>query len=108
MQSLNLTLTDAAREEIDAFMERVDYDESIPSLIRHPRRHSDGTPAGEQWLVNAYKPERIRFFELLGESSGVEFFFKCDGVVILLWQPSLASVLQGRTLDYSMRRYVLR
>ena len=108
MQSLNLTLTEAARAAIDSFMEALDYDEGIPCLTRHRYLAREGRPASEHWTVGAYHPDRVRFFEQLRSNTGLEFFFKCDGVVLLLWQPALANCLQGRTLDYSLRRYQLR
>lgn len=105
MQPLNLTLTDAARAAIDKFMEGLDYDESIPCLTFSRIVSRDGgSPAG-QWTVGAYHPDRVRFFEQLRRNTGLEFFFKCDGLVLLLWQPALASALNGRTLDYSFHRY---
>jgi hypothetical protein len=105
MQALNLTLTDAARAAIDKFMEGLDYDESIPCLRRMRIVALDGSVPVEQWTVDAYHPDRVRFFEQLRANTGLEFFFKCDGLVLLLWQPALANTLHGRTLDYSYQRY---
>ena len=107
MQPLNLTLTDAARAAIDQYMEGLDYDESIPCLIHGRTVSRDGSAAMDQWTVGAYHPDRLRFFEQLRVNTGLEFFFKCDGLVLLLWQPALANTLRGRTLDYSYRRYHL-
>lgn len=107
MQPLNLTLTDAARAAIDKFMEGLDYDESIPSLIHARIVSCGGNAATDQWTVGAYHPDRVRFFEQLRVNTGLEFFFKCDGLVLLLWQPTAVNTLRGRTLDYSYRRYHL-
>jgi hypothetical protein len=101
---LNLRLTEAARAAIDSFMAGLDYDESVPCLVRI-REH--GAPQ-EKWTVGAYHPERVRFFEQLRRATGLEFFFECDGLVFLLWQPQLATALEGKTLDYSFRRYHVR
>ena len=108
MQTLNLSLTDSARAAIDAFMAGLDYEESIPCLTHHRLVANTGHHAGRQWTVGAFHPERVRFFEQLCRSTGTEFFFKCDGVVLLLWQPALAPLLCGRTLDYTVGRYLLR
>ena len=105
MQALNLNLTEAARVAIDRFMEDLDYDESVPCLTRERTLACGQYPPGDYWTVGAYHPDRIRFFEQLRANTGMEFFFKCDGVVLLLWQPCLASTLQGRTLDYVCQRY---
>jgi hypothetical protein len=105
MQPLNLTLTDAARAAIDKFMEGLDYDESIPCLTRSRSLSCDGNQAAEQWTVGAFHPDRVRFFEQLRLNTGIEFFFKCDGLVLLLWQPALERILHGRTLDYAFRKY---
>ena len=105
MQPLNLTLTDAARAAIDKFMEGLDYDESIPCLTRSRSVSCDGGAPAELWTVGAFHPDRVRFFEQLRLSTGLEFFFKCDGLVLLLWQPALDKELCGRTLDYAFRRY---
>jgi hypothetical protein len=105
MQPLNLTVTDAARGAIDKFMEGLDFDESIPCLTRMRTVSLDGTPPTDRWTVGAYHPDRVRFFEQLRVNTGLEFFFTCDGLVLLLWQPTLPSTLRGRTLDYSLQRY---
>jgi hypothetical protein len=105
-ESLNLRLTDAARAAIDSFMAQLDYDEGVPCLLRS--RASEGGRCGEKWTIGAYHPDRIRFFEQLRRATGLEFFFECDGLVFLLWQPQLASTLHGKTLDYSFRRYLIR
>jgi hypothetical protein len=101
---LNLHLTEAARAAIDSFMASLDYDEGVPCLLRQ-RASVAGGRSEEKWTVGAYHPDRIRFFEQLRRATGFEFFFECDGLVFLLWQPQLASTLQGKTLDYSFRRY---
>jgi len=105
---LDLRLTDAARNAIDGYMASLDYDEGVPCLLRVRDAAVSGAPAREKWTVGAYHPERVRFFEQLRRSTGLEFFFQCDGLVFLLWQPRLASSLQGKTLDYSLQRYVVR
>ncbi len=105
---LDLRLTDSARSAIDTLMAKMDFDEGVPSLLRVREAAVNGSPAGEHWTVGAYHPERIRFFEQLRRVSGLEFFFRCDGVVFLLWQPELAALLEGKVLDYSLRRYVVR
>jgi hypothetical protein len=104
-KSLNLRLTEAARGAIDSFMAGLDYDEGIPCLLRH---RDGGEPHSEKWTIGAYHPERVRFFEQLRRATGLEFFFECDGLVFLLWQPQLAAALDGKTLDYSFRRYHVR
>jgi hypothetical protein len=103
-RSINLRLTEAARAAIDAFMAGLDYDEGVPVLLRDRASTEDGR-CEEKWTVRAYHPDRIRFFEQLCRATGLEFFFECDGLVFLLWQPQLAATLQGKTLDYSFRRY---
>jgi hypothetical protein len=108
MQSLNLNLTDSARAAIDSFMAGLDYDESIPCLTRNRFPAHEGRGASDYWTVCAYHPDRVRFFEQLCRNSGAEFFFRCDGLVFLLWQPAVAGMLQNKTLDYSLRRYHLR
>ena len=105
---LDLRLTDPARCAIDAMMAKMDFDEGVPCLLRSREAAVNGSPPGEHWTVGAYHPERIRFFEQLRCVTGLEFFFRCDGLVFLLWQPELAAVLEGKVLDYSLRRYVLR
>ncbi|MFM9969857.1 MAG: hypothetical protein ACKVQK_15820 [Burkholderiales bacterium] len=107
MQPLDLRLTDTARAAIDKCMESLDYDECLPYLIRSCWVSRDGQAPREVWAVGAYPPDRVRFFEQLRANTGMEFFYKCDGVVLLLWQPSLAAWLHGRTLDYSLQRYVV-
>ncbi len=97
--SLNLRLTEAARAAIDGFMASLDYDEGVPCLLRSRELAKNGGGGGEKWTVGAYHPERIRFFEQLRRATGLEFFFECDGLVFLLWQPQLASTLEGKTLD---------
>jgi hypothetical protein len=106
--TLDLRLTDAARAAIDSFMSGLDYDEGVPCLVRSRDAAANGMPAREKWIVGAYHPERVRFFEQLRKVTGLEFFFTCDGVRMLLWQPQLAATLQGKTLDYSFRRYHVR
>jgi hypothetical protein len=106
-ESLNLRLTEAARAAIDSFMAGLDYDEGVPCLLRS-RASAEGGRCDEKWTVGAYHPDRIRFFEQLRRATGLEFFFECDGLVFLLWQPQLASTLRGKTLDYSFRRYLVR
>jgi hypothetical protein len=101
--ALNLRLTDAARAAIDAAMGRHDH-EGVPGLLRS--RHY-GDPR-EKWTVGSYGPSRIRFFEQLARVTGLEFFFDCDGLILLVWQPNLAAALEGKTLDYSFQRYVVR
>ncbi len=105
---LDLRLTDSARSAIDALMSKMDFDEGIPCLLRYRDAAVNGSATGDHWTVGAYHPERIRFFEQLRRVSGLEFFFRCDGLVILLWQPELAAVLEGKVLDYALRRYVVR
>jgi hypothetical protein len=107
-ERLDLRLTDAARNAIDGFMAKLDYDEGIPCLLRIREAAVSGMPAREKWTVGAYHPERLRFFEQLRRATGLEFFFQCDGLVLLLWQPQLPSDLRGKTLDYSLQRYLLR
>jgi hypothetical protein len=104
--SLNLRLTEAARAAIDDYMARLDYDEGVPCLVRH-RDAGDGV-GEEKWMIGAFHPERVRFFEQLKRATGLEFFFECDGTIFLLWQPQLAKTLSGKTLDYSFRRYLVR
>ena len=105
--TLDLRLTDSARAAIDSLMASVDYDEGVPCLLRSRDAPAMGQ-TGEKWTVGAYHPDRIRFFEQLNRITGLEFFFQCDGLVILLWQPELAETLEGKTLDYSFRRYLVR
>jgi hypothetical protein len=105
---LDLRLTDAARAAIDGFMASLDYDEGVPCLLRSRDAAVNGARPQEKWTVGAYHPERVRFFEQLRRSTGLEFFFQCDGLVFLLWQPRLAATLEGKTLDYSLRRYLVR
>jgi hypothetical protein len=106
--TLDLRLTDSARAAIDAMMATLDFDEGVPCLLCSREAAVNGSPAGEHWTVGAYHPERIRFFEQLRCVSGLEFFFRCDGLVFLLWQPELARLLEGKVLDYCFRRYVVR
>jgi hypothetical protein len=101
--ALNLRLTEAARSAIDASMANVDH-EGVPALLRS-WHHGDPR---EKWTVGCYDPGRIRFFEQLARVTGLEFFFDCDGLILLMWQPNLAPALEGKTLDYSFRRYVVR
>ncbi len=105
---LDLRLTDSARSAIDAMMAKSDFDEGVPCLLRSRDAAVNGSPPGEQWTVGTYHPDRIRFFEQLRRVSGLEFFFRCDGLVFLLWQPELAAALEGKVLDYAFRRYVVR
>jgi hypothetical protein len=105
---LNLRLTEAARAAIDGFMAKLDYDEGVPCLLRQRDAAIEGGRCEEKWTVGAYHPDRIRFFEQLRRATGLEFFFECDGLVFLLWQPQLATTLQGKTLDYSFQRYLIR
>ena len=103
-RSINLRLTDAARAAIDAAMAKLDDDEGVPGLLRS-REHGD---SDDKWTVGSYGPNRVRFFQQLARVTGLDFFFDCDGLVLLVWQPNLVPVLEGKTLDYSYRRYVLR
>lgn len=107
-RSLNLRLTESARAAIDSFMSGLEYDEGVPCLLRSRSAAVNGDPVKEKWTVGAYHPDRIRFFEQLRTSTGLEFFFECDGLVMLLWQPHLASTLAGKTLDYSLQRWMIR
>lgn len=107
-ERLDLRLTDSARAAIDSFMAGLDYDEGVPCLLRIRDAALNGSPSREKWTVGAYHSERVRFFEQLRRSTGFEFFFQCDGLVFLLWQPQLAAVLRGKTLDYSLQRYLVR
>ena len=47
-------------------------------------------------------------FHCFNSSFEFEFFFECDGLVFLLWQPQLASSLEGKVLDYAYQRYHVR
>jgi hypothetical protein len=100
---LNLRLTDAARVAIDAAMVTLDH-EGVPGLLRS-RHHGDPR---EKWTVGSYDQKRVLFFEQLARVTGLDFFFDCDGLILLVWQPNLVPVLEGKTLDYSFRRYVVR
>jgi hypothetical protein len=100
---LPLRLTEDARAAIDAFMASQD-DECMPGLDVN---HRFGEPR-EQWRVCAFGPERIRFFEHLAKCFGYDFFYECDGMIFILPQSHLPPRLSGRTLDYMLKRYVLR
>ena len=105
---LDLRLTEAARAAIDSFMAKLDYDEGVPCLLRNRSAAVNGDPAKEHWSVGAYHPDRIKFFEQLTVATGLDFFFECDGLVMLLWQPQLARTLSGKTLDYALQRWLVR
>lgn len=100
---LNLRLTDAARVAIDGAMAKLDH-EGVPGLLRS-WHHGDPR---EKWSVGSYDQNRVLFFEQLARVTGLDFFFDCDGLILLVWQPNLVPVLEGKTLDYSFRRYVVR
>lgn len=102
--SLNLRLTEDARAAINGFMARQDDDECVPGLTVN-RRHGE---THENWSVCAFGPERIRFFEHLARCFGHDFFFECDGMRFILPQSQLIAKLAGRTLDYTLQRYVIR
>ena len=100
---LNLRITDAARGAIDGFMASLE-DEGVPALSVS-RKWGENQ---ERWMVGAYHPERIRFFEQLAKVSGFDFFFECDGLIFLLPYTRVVGRLEGRTLDYAYSRYVVR
>jgi hypothetical protein len=101
--ALNLKVSPEARSWIEDFLMRTSLADPVAGLTYG---HSSGDPT-DTWMVGAYERSQIPKIEEMLAPHGHRAHYLADGIEFCFHQFHLLSKLEGATLHFDGRRFVL-
>lgn len=103
---IRLRITETAKEEIRRFLAKSNTPNALPGLLLTAGTKEQ--PA--TWCIGLYTEDQARDIEKMYAQNGFAepvVLYEADGMNLCIPQTQLLSKLDGKTLDYRKRRYVV-